>query len=1413
MDTLTDHVLDTAKIILSVATLVVAPMAAPFIPIASIGIDILNRTIKVSDSIKTNVDFQDTIKKEQRKVFENAWKRTKKSLSKVARRKLTKQIQSVLNIDLNEIIYTKEEWLELFESVINSENRQIEESEIIKASELFARFYDEEVLKNTSVLRNHYVQGDILKLFSILDEHSKKLDEHDYKLTEHDDILHKEVDVRLRKLEDSSLVTQPTSVLDCFVHSQTHYQLLRSGDGRFAHIDFNDNLFAKAKPIPIMFKETEKSETSEKSLQETLMHYKGNLLFIGDGGIGKTTSLLQIWESFLAEKNELPLYVPLNEYNHETRKADKANVSDFIKLYINECYKLDLESADGPVILLLDGINEISGDTETGLLIEEIIKLSRRLKTRIVLTSRHNLVTIYGLEGFARYDIQPLSEEKIKQFFEDIKEKPNMKDIELPNGWEELLATPMMLTLYVNTCAVQKNVEHLGVFPFKPTQTKGELIYNYLLCQLAKLVTGKQWEDLYSAYIALFWAAPYAAWCMEHKGHFSEEREAMLEQMETYLAEHEVSIRLVAIDFFAEINEYHTIPLLRNKPLKDLLVKTFRLISEENIPNEKKRYTFRHQHFRDFLSAMHIDNALCRALIQKDFVIPEEIKDRVFPPSITDILGGYYEDYQNQKEFKVQTRLHELIERLRGDDTPTDFTIINIINIWRLSRNDRIIGENLSGLDLRHVPMNGILFSSSQVITDFNKSLISDNSFLPQGHSDAVFSVVYNSDEYRVLSASGDNTIKEWDRETGECLHTYEGHAKAVRNAVYSTDGRRVLSASGDNTIKEWDRETGECLHTYEGHAKAVRSAVYSTDGRRVLSASFDKTIKEWDRETEECLHTYKGHDETVFSAVYSADGCRVLSSSFDKTIKEWDRETEECLHTYDHTELATSAIYNIDLFQLLSTSSDRTIKEWHRETGECLYTYGHTELVTSAVYSVDGFQVLSASQDRTIKEWNRKTGKCLHTYRGHDHGVCSAIYSADGLRVLSASGDGTIKEWDRETRECLHTYQGHNEAVYSAVYSADERRVLSSSFDKTIKEWNRETGACLRTYEGYSNESYSAVYSEDGRRVLSTCDRAIYEWDREAGECLRIIQGHSNVITSAVYSMDGHRVLSVSKDNTIREWCRKTGECLRVFEGHVANDEVFGIKKETVKYSGDEHRVLSTCDRAIYEWDRETGECIRVYDGYTGYTDDEWYNDCKGHADNVNSAVYSPDETNVLSASNDCTIKEWDRKTGRCLRTFVGHTHNVNSAVYSADGKLVISASFGGTVKEWDRKTGKCLRTFDGYERDVRSILYSSDGYRILSVSDDNTIKEWDRETSKCICTFEGHTNSVESIVCSKNGHRVLSVSRDNNIKEWDRKTGECLWSSPTYGGIYIVGCDFKDCEFENEELKEMIRIYGGRI
>ena len=95
-----------------------------------------------------------------------------------------------------------------------------------------------------------------------------------------------------------------------------------------------------------------------------------------------------------------------------------------------------------------------------------------------------------------------------------------------------------------------------------------------------------------------------------------------------------------------------------------------------------------------------------------------------------------------------------------------------------------------------------------------------------------------------------------------KCLKTLYGHSYWIVSVAYSPDGKRIISGSGDKTIKIWDANIGRCLNSLEGHSGVVTSVAYSPDGTKIISGSRDNTIKIWDANTGQCLKTLEGHSD-----------------------------------------------------------------------------------------------------------------------------------------------------------------------------------------------------------------------------------------------------------------------------------------------------------------------------------------------------------------------------------------------------------------------------------------------------------------------------------------------------------------------------------------------------------------------
>src|SRR5207245_73198 len=112
--------------------------------------------------------------------------------------------------------------------------------------------------------------------------------------------------------------------------------------------------------------------------------------------------------------------------------------------------------------------------------------------------------------------------------------------------------------------------------------------------------------------------------------------------------------------------------------------------------------------------------------------------------------------------------------------------------------------------------------------------------------------------------------------------------------------------------------------------------------------------------------------------------------------------------------------------------------------------------------------------------------------------------------------------------------------------------------------------------------------------------------------------------------------------------------------------------------------------------------------------------------------------------------IRVWNAHTGKCLRTLDAHIGRINSAVFSHDGMQVLSASTDGTITICGVLTGKRLMcTFTGHADSLHSATFNHDSSRILSVGNDNTIKIWDTHTRKCLSSSV-YKSRILSTACS---------------------------------------------------------------
>jgi hypothetical protein len=138
----------------------------------------------------------------------------------------------------------------------------------------------------------------------------------------------------------------------------------------------------------------------------------------------------------------------------------------------------------------------------------------------------------------------------------------------------------------------------------------------------------------------------------------------------------------------------------------------------------------------------------------------------------------------------------------------------------------------------------------------------------------------------------------------------------------------------------------------------------------------------------------------------------------------------------------------------------------------------------------------------------------------------------------------------------------------------------------------------------------------------------------------------------------------------------------------------------------------------------------------------------------------------------------------------WIGHTAAINSMNYSPNGCNIVTGSDDKTIRIWDVETGAVVgEPLDGHTEVWNSVRYSRDGRHIISGARDGTIRVWDAETRAAVGKPLGtHTEQVWSVAYSPDGRYIISGSSDRTIRIWDAETGDAAGpaSRGAYGGLY---------------------------
>ena len=263
----------------------------------------------------------------------------------------------------------------------------------------------------------------------------------------------------------------------------------------------------------------------------------------------------------------------------------------------------------------------------------------------------------------------------------------------------------------------------------------------------------------------------------------------------------------------------------------------------------------------------------------------------------------------------------------------------------------------------------------------------------------------------------------------------------------------------------------------------------------------------------------------------------------------------------------------------------------------------------------------------------------CVRTLRGHDHTISCVRFLPPPL-LTDASSSSSANNASTTTNSTL-TPTGENPSSSSGleVSVTGASFVLSASRDATVKLWDLETGFCEHTYQEH-NEWVRCLAARPGLWASSGNDHVIYVYDYKEKKPATELRGHEHVVESIAFLTEDHRPNNGNK------------------------------KHRPQNADAVDYLVSGARDRTVRLWRMASASCVAVFSAH-----ENW----------VRSVLLHPSGQYVISSSDDKTIRVFDIKAQRCLRTLeAAHEHFITSLDMHPTLPILVSGSVDATIRCW---------------------------------------------------------------------------------------------------------------------------------
>lgn len=619
-------------------------------------------------------------------------------------------------------------------------------------------------------------------------------------------------------------------------------------------------------------------------------NYKQNILMIGDGGSGKTVSILNIIKYY--NENYIPaIYIPLQSVYFEHSKAIEEYIKEdilkdeYLKDIIpkiakyNEDLIIEKDKA-GTIIsnkfrllVFLDGFNEI----HTEKIQEAKNQISRFLNdwsgAQFVITSRNNYINAEEIDSNVKsIKLLPLDDAVVEEYLlnHDI-------SIDVSKKTFTLLKNPLMLSLFVSSQKIlpevlkEKSISkpYIDVDISSGLDSPSKIIWAFLQSQLYKSIKKRKATEISECHTVIEFLLPALAahffdidnpenFCRKSLTTFVNKRLQTSGYFDLYKEQ-----RLDDVQYWYDDVKDISLRTLINTATKELNLLIYK-------DEEKEILDFTHQEFRDFFAAIFYSNEI------KNIFEIEEGPDDLFigKTLIEESVTEYVIDILKEREYtpicdndkqkwdyqcNLQSPTYKCLEYFRKHDNP--FAPANVIKILKNARNTDLSNCDFSNLNLTKTQLNNCVFyrffKGKKYPSSFESSTINKENLIFDGHFDTFGAACIKNNILAVFDNS--QCIKFWDINSTEqsCINTLENICYDIKHMKFFPSDNKLIAASNHEIIViDIDGDKNEVVYSTNNF---IRDIFVEDDTIKYTTLTNPFNLKSIYNDSEEDSCNFKG--------------------------------------------------------------------------------------------------------------------------------------------------------------------------------------------------------------------------------------------------------------------------------------------------------------------------------------------------------------------------------------------------------------------------------------------------------------------------------------------------------------------------------------------------------------------------